>query len=157
MIILRNKQFTFSPLPDPLYGEDPEIVEKHGVHLKLNIERTKAFNKTYTGYSSEVQKTIDNLIDDIKKEGQLYSDGTHGGRTHSLGTKFKKGELQHIMSKDIDWRLRLVYRIHPPMLFVDPKTGDLRYEMKIVLDECGDHVINGKGNYVKKRFYSDVN
>lgn len=157
MIILRNKKFSnWTPLPDPLYGEDPEVVEKYGVHLKLVIQRTDAFNRTYSKHVYGIKKIIDGLIDDIKKDGQIYSDGVHGGDTHSLGTKTKKGELHHLMSKDIDWALRLVYRVHPPRLFVDEETGELRYEMKIVLDECGDHVINGKGSYVKKKIYSEI-
>lgn len=153
MIILRNKCFggkdNRTPIPsEQKFTADPEIEAVFG-KMKLVIEASKSkWQTSKSKLSITDQKIVDKLKNDIKR-GYLYEDGPAGGDTHFL-EKFshKTGNNKStMMSKFINYSDRLNYRIYPPEVKRNTKTGEVEYIQRIVLESCEGHGRNGARNY----------
>ena len=137
-------------MPEEKFGTNPKITEDYGVELEILVVRSKTFDKQYqkSAYKSEIKR----LIKDIRA-GYIYNDGNFGGDTHYLSDFSHKDS--HVLSKKINDIDRLNYRIYRPRLVKKPN-GNWDYFMKVVLESCEGHTLNGTPDYVDDKKYAQM-
>lgn len=155
MIILRklNKLFGIrdeqgnDPLPNPLFLPDPEIERQYG-EIELQVENTKKYDLG----QNKLDKTSKTIVKELRKEiikgRHYYDDGNNEtADSHYLSRLSKNPRESHLVSKYINGKDRLNYRIYKPQLVEDLDTGEIKYIQKIVFESCYGHDTNGQGSY----------
>lgn len=150
MWILRNKLFRRDYLPDEKFGPNREIEEKYNVDFYIDIQSTKKYD---TQLEKSLYKDIVKKLRKDIKDGYIYTDGPTGGDTHFLSDFSHKDS--HVLSKKINDEDRLNYRIYRPTL-IQKSDGLYYYSMKIVLESCSGHELNGTPDYVKNKTYKNL-
>ena len=85
-------------------------------------------------------------------ESHIYDDGPAGGDTHFLSDFSHKDS--HVLSKKINEVDRLNYRIYRPTL-IKNQDGTYDYSVKVVLESCSGHELNGTPDYVEDQGYKN--
>ena len=145
MIIFRKllqKLFRRDEMPDEKFEINKEYLkEKYGIDkIKIDFLNTKKYDTQIGTKSFTERETIKKLRSDIKK-GFLYDDGPNGGDTHFLSDFSHKDD--HMLSKKINSRDRLNYRVYRPYPIED-ENGDPVLYQKIVFESCARHETNGR-------------
>lgn len=151
MIVLRNKTFVEKDdnydkfvLPKPFPINQDWI--KAGYSIKIEVDdNSKSYQKDYKSreISEEWRKAVKKIRRSIKS-GHIYDDGDSSERTHYYPADSKPGKRYYV-SKDINPNDRLMYDLHAPILYTNPKTGETYIQLKVALLFCAGHTKrNGK-------------
>ena len=153
MIIFREKLFRRDDVSDndlKQLLDDPDLVKEYGPS-ELIIIASKKYNEDLKklGIKGSADR---NVLEKLKKDvrsGYLFNDGPGKGDTHPLGD-FSKKDKSYVFSKKISEQHRFNYRIFPPKLELDDKTGKLRYGRKVILVSCYGHETE-EGDYLNDK------
>lgn len=142
---LRSEQGN-DPLPNPLFLPDKNLVDQYG--FKLDIQNSKKYDKDQQKLDSVSKSRVKELRKSITHKGNYYDDGDiEDADTHYLSKLSKNPKESHLVSKYINGKDRLNYRIYKPQLVEDLDTGEIKYLQKIVFESCYGHDTNGQGTY----------
>lgn len=147
-IKLFSRRTPIPPQISELFKPQPEIEKKFP--LKIIVEPSKnKWSNDISKLSVTDKKRVDKLKKDIR-EGHLFdNNGDPDSDTHYLSdfSKTVGPNKSLLMSKYINHSDRLNYRVYPPKLVEDEKTGKTEYVQKVVLESCRGHSRNGAKNY----------
>lgn len=157
MKILRliQKLFRRDPLPNIKFLPNPEIEKKYNTKFQIEIHTVKQYDRQSNQVISPLDKIrIRSLINDIKS-GFVYIDGRSGGNTHFLADYSHEVPPQHVLSKEINRKDRLNYRLLKPTLRQLPN-GTFKYSMVVILESCIGHKLNGTPDYWEDKDYAKM-
>lgn len=153
MIILRLTERLYRRdefLDKDFLNDDPKLVKIYG-SSKIMTAPTKKYNEDQKKLGIMDKRTLNQLKKDIQDGFLTTNNPKRRGKdkTHYLGDFSKSGKY-HTFSKKISEEHRLNYRIYPPKVETDPKTGEKLYLKKVVLVSCYGHETD-EGDYLNDK------
>lgn len=137
-------------LDEDFLKDDPNLVKIYGPS-KIITAPTRKYNEDQKKLGIVDKRVLNQLKKDIQEGFLIINNPKRRGedKTHYLGDFSKLGKY-HTFSKRISDAHRLNYRIYPPKVETDTKTGEKLYLKKVVLVSCYGHETE-EGDYLNDK------